>query len=108
VIEVDGVGPIAAHPGEQYPARFRLLENIGDSLRSPVGVGTKVQGMALYGEGLGGAQCHTAVTAHAGGLLAVDPVLLFVVDVDVVGALSHTHLTGDAALFIAVNAKFGR
>lgn len=71
VIEVDGAEPIAAPLTEQYPARYRLLENVGDSLRSPVGIGAEVHGMAPCGEGLGGKKDHAAVTAQTARLVAI-------------------------------------
>jgi hypothetical protein len=40
------------------------------------------------------------------GVDAINPVIIRVITVDVVGALAHADLASDAALLIAVNVEF--
>jgi len=52
-----------------------------------------------------GAERHAAMAAYTGVFVTVDLILLFVVAVDIVGALLHAHLTGDTARFISVDTE---
>ena len=51
--------------------------------------------------------CPLLVAAHAAGLVAEGAVVVGVVRVDVVRALAHADLAGDAAVFVALDAKLG-
>ena len=52
-----------------------------------------------------GAQRRTAVATYAVLILAVDPIVLRIIDMDIVGALAHTHLARDAAVLVTFNSE---
>jgi hypothetical protein len=45
------------------------------------------------------------MTGHATGFVAIYPVVLGIVRVNVVGTLAHAYLAGDTAVLVALNTE---
>jgi hypothetical protein len=82
-----------------------LLIDPGDSLSRPVGVGPKVKSGLAYGQGMSGTHCDAAMARHTVGFVTIDPIVLDIKDVNIVGALAHTNLASDASILISFDTE---
>ena len=106
MIEIDRIGLVATHACQQHAACFGLSEYAVDDLGRPVGVGAEIMRNATNCDSMGGTQGRTAVATYTVLIFAVDPIVLRVIDMDIVGALAHTHLARDAAVLVTFNSEF--